>query len=47
MTDCILIGVLILIVVGILIYLRREKKKGVTCVGCPHGKNCSGKCGQK
>lgn len=25
-------------------YIRREKKKGVRCVGCPDSKTCSGHC---
>lgn len=38
--------VLILAVVGLIIglaagYIRREKKKGKTCVGCPYGGMCA------
>jgi len=25
-------------------YIRREKKKGVRCIGCPDSKTCSGHC---
>ncbi len=26
-------------------YIRKAKKAGVKCVGCPNAKNCSGNCG--
>lgn len=29
---------------GAIVYLVRAKKKGVKCIGCPHGANCGGKC---
>ena len=49
MTDIILIIVLLGIAAAIVFYLVREKKRGVTCVGCPHAKQCakakSGGCG--
>ena len=40
--------ILILAVVGLIIglaagYIRREKKKGNPCVGCPYGGNCAKK----
>ncbi len=45
MENFIVIGILALIIGGIIFYLVREKKKGVKCVGCPHAKQCAGKCG--
>ena len=46
MTDVILIAILIVIAGGIIWYLLRAKKKGQTCVGCPHAGKCSGGCGK-
>jgi len=45
MTDIILILVLLAIAGGIVFYLVREKKRGVTCVGCPYAKQCAKKHG--
>jgi len=45
MTDIIIIAVLVCITAGIIFYLRREKKKGVTCVGCPYARQCAKKHG--
>ena len=44
MIDLILIVILACIVGGIIFYLYREKKRGATCIGCPHAKQCGGKC---
>lgn len=40
--------ILILAVVGLVIglaagYIRREKKKGKSCIGCPYGGSCPSK----
>ena len=43
MTDFVVVIVLALIVGAAVIYIKKAKKKGVNCIGCPH----SGKCGQK
>ena len=32
------------IITAVVIYIRKEKKKGVQCVGCPDAKTCAGKC---
>ncbi len=40
MTDLIVIGIIVLIVGTAIVYIRREKKKGVTCIGCPDAPNC-------
>ena len=45
MANLIVIAVLLLIVGGAVVYIRRAKKQGQTCVGCPHSKTCGGKCG--
>ena len=47
MVNLILILVLAAIVGGAAVYIIREKKRGAKCVGCPHAKACSGKCGTK
>ena len=45
MTDLIIIGIVVVITTAAGLYIRREKKKGRRCVGCPHGGSCSGSCG--
>ena len=43
MTDVIL-GIVILLIVGVaVLYIRNEKKKGVTCIGCPLAAACARK----
>ncbi len=37
-----LIGTILGLVIG---YLRKAKKKGIRCIGCPDAKTCSGSCG--
>lgn len=44
MVDFIVIAVLGMIVGAAVLYIRKEKKKGVTCIGCPNAATC-GKCG--
>lgn len=41
MIDLLLCIVLAAIAGGIIAYLVHEKKKGVTCVGCPYAKQCA------
>ena len=45
MENVIAILIIVAIVVGIICYLVRAKRKGENCVGCPYAKQCSGKCG--
>ncbi len=48
MGDYIVLGIIVVILAAVIIYLVRQKKKGVKCIGCPYGKNCSscnGGCG--
>ena len=47
MENVIVVLILAAIVVGIVCYLIRLKKRGVKCVGCPHAGQCGGKCGGK
>lgn len=44
MTDIIL-GLIVLIIIGAaLLYIRKEKKRGVVCIGCPQAGMCAKKC---
>ena len=46
MADVILIVVILAIVGGAVRYIRKEKKRGVACIGCPSAATCSRKnCG--
>ncbi len=47
LTDIIVILIVAVIIAAICFYLYRQKKNGVKCIGCPHSKECSGKCGMK
>ena len=40
MINYIIIAVLLAIVGAIVFFLVREKKRGVSCIGCPHAANC-------
>ena len=46
MINAILVLIIIVIVGGAIAYIRKEKKRGVRCIGCPHGGTCGGKCGR-
>ena len=41
MTDFIIIAVLVIIIGAAVVYIRKAKKSGVKCIGCPSGCNCS------
>ena len=41
MKDVIVSIILIAIVVAVVWYLVRAKRKGETCVGCPYAKQCN------
>ncbi|MBR6581396.1 MAG: FeoB-associated Cys-rich membrane protein [Ruminococcus sp.] len=47
MENIIIIAVVAIIVISIIVYLYRAKKRGQTCIGCPYAKKCGGKCGAK
>lgn len=47
MKDFIIIAVILLIVIGIVMYLIRAKKRGEKCIGCPYAKECGSKCNCK
>lgn len=41
MTDFIIIVVLVIILGAALSYMRKEKKRGVKCIGCPDAESCA------
>lgn len=43
MTDIIVIGILVVILALALLYIRKEKKRGVKCIGCPLAGQCAKK----
>lgn len=43
-TDIIVIAITALIILGVVIYIVKQKKKGRGCIGCPYSKQCGGKC---
>lgn len=42
--DVVIVAVIALILGAVIFYIRRAKKKGVKCIGCPSGSTCSGNC---
>ena len=44
MTDIILGIIIVGIVGGAVAYIRKQRKNGVKCIGCPDAKTCSGNC---
>ena len=44
MKDLIILLVVAVILVSAGLYIYKAKKNGRKCIGCPDGKNCSGKC---
>ncbi len=47
LTDIITIAVLACILGAVAFYLIRAKKRGQTCIGCPHAKECKKHCKNK
>ena len=45
MDNVIIIAVIAAILGAAIWYIRKEKRKGAACIGCPHGASCAGKCG--
>lgn len=44
MADILVILIILAIVGGAIAYIVKHKKKGVNCIGCPNGANCSHSC---
>lgn len=40
-TDIIIVIVLALILGAALLYMRKEKKRGIKCIGCPDAEGCA------
>ena len=50
MADFIVVVVLLMVLGAAILYIKREKKKGVKCIGCPAAAQCAarklaGNCG--
>lgn len=45
MADLIVIIILLVLIGASVIYIRKEKKRGVKCIGCPDGATCAKKQG--
>ena len=43
MTDMILVAVIAVIIGAAVLYIRKEKKRGVKCIGCPAAGECANK----
>lgn len=43
MQDLILLAVLLAVIALAVRYIVQSKKKGVTCIGCPHAQSCAAK----
>ncbi len=44
MKNLIVIAVIAVIIGLAVVYIIREKKRGVKCIGCPDGATCGGNC---
>ena len=42
--DFVIMAIILVIVGSALLYIRKAKKKGIKCIGCPDGAKCSGHC---
>ena len=43
--DNIIVIAVVALIVGLAVwYIRKEKRRGVQCIGCPDSKTCSGQC---
>lgn len=40
MTDLILVIILVAVIGTAVLYIRKEKKRGVKCIGCPSSGSC-------
>lgn len=39
--DLIVIFLVAVLVIAAIVYIKKQKKKGVTCIGCPHAAECA------
>lgn len=40
MVNIMVVGILIILIGAAVVYMVKEKKRGVKCIGCPAGGNC-------
>ncbi len=40
MENIIIVGVLVIIIGAAIYYIRKSRKKGVKCIGCPYAETC-------
>ena len=45
MIDFLIVAIVLAVLGSALWYVRKAKKSGAKCVGCPHAKTCGGHCG--
>ncbi len=44
LVDILVIAAIALIIGSVVVYIRKAKKKGIKCIGCPDGASCNGHC---
>ena len=44
MQNFAVLAIVVLILVSAVLYIRKEKKKGIQCIGCPDAATCPGNC---
>ena len=44
MDNFIVIAIVAVILAAAIWYIRKEKRQGAHCVGCPHARNCCSDC---
>ena len=42
--DYLIIGMIVVILGLAVLYIRKARKKGIKCIGCPDGAKCAGRC---
>ena len=42
--DYLIIGIVVVILGLAVLYIRKARKKGIKCIGCPDGAKCAGRC---
>ena len=47
MANVIVIGILLVLVGVALVYIKKEKKRGAKCIGCPSAGCCSSNCNRR
>ena len=42
--DYVIIAIIVVVIGSALLFIRKAKKKGVRCIGCPDSAKCAGNC---